>query len=190
MKEQKINQIVKTHLSSQGDIDTMQLAYQLYSALLTYNEQKALTIHLIGTKDNMKALKDICIHLAKELFGNKYPSYTQLEGDEDQQKFIEKIANKVYLDGTCPSHIFLIDADKLTLENRDTLEGAFDDTAPYILHSNKQVPTKSGIFVLISEISPVVKSAEKLEKQGLLRDEMSEKWSGRFYQRVRHVIGI
>jgi len=190
----KIHQIISATVTSELEkkINSeyiSSITAQFHTALSMHNCKKALTILILGT--SLEPLKHICKSIATELFAgyNITLFLTELEGNADPQLFKDTIVRKLETDEeTCPLQVFLIEADELSDANRDLLEGAFDDTVPQITNNQNIVATRNGIFLLMTTIPLSVSKAIPEKQQGILRSTMSDKWTGRFYQRIRHII--
>jgi hypothetical protein len=86
----------------------------------------------------------------------------------------------------CP--IFLINTADISRENLDMLEQAFDDSQPMIRNSkdinSDDINARQMVFFLLYENTDAINSKEKL------REKVSQQWTGRFFQRMRGVIGL
>jgi len=91
-------------------------------------------------------------------------------------------------DGSHMCPVFLVNMLDMSRSNLDMLEQAFDESQPIIRlldpSWNEDVSSQNFIFFLLFEDTEANVSKESL------RNKLSKKWTGRFFQRIRGIIGV
>jgi len=173
-----------------GHISSIDFAEQITNAFRTQPYNKALSLLAVGS--NLGDLKNSIVQFGNALCGNGNVVY--LEGNDSNIQFANNLmdyaknSKKKNSDNTFLCPIFLINTVNIRRENLDMLEQAFDDSQPMIRNSHDinsdDINSRQMVFFLLHESTEPNYSKEKL------RVKVSQTWTGRFFQRIRGVIGL
>jgi len=169
-----------------GYISSTDFAEQVTNSFRTKAPNKVLSLLAVGS--DASELKNSISQFGNALCGN----VAYLEGKDSNIKFVKDLMNYAKnsknSDNSYACPIFLINTADISRENLDMLEQAFDDSQPMIRNphdlASEDINPRQMVFFLLYETAEPNNSKEKL------REAISKKWTGRFFQRIRGVIGL
>jgi hypothetical protein len=181
-------QTFASHLTKgNGHISSADFAEQITNSFRTQSHNKALSLLVVGS--DLGDLKNSIVQFGNALCGN----VVYLEGKDSNFKFAKDLMDyaknsKMNHDNSFVCPIFLINTADIGRENLDMLEQAFDDSQPMIRNSqdinSDDINARQMVFFLLYQSTEPNSSKEKL------RQKVSQQWTGRFFQRIRGVIGL
>jgi len=181
-------QTFEKHLpKGNGHISSEDFAEQITNSFRIQSQNKALSLLVVGS--NLGDLKNSIIQFGNAVCGK----VAILEGKDSNSNFARELMNHAKKsqkssDNSFVCPIFLINTVDIGRENLDMLEQAFDDSQPIIRNSqdlnSEEINARQMVFFLLHESTDPNNSKEKL------REKISKKWTGRFFQRIRGIIGL
>lgn len=168
-----------------GHISSLEIAEQIANSFRTRSPKRALSLLIVGSQ--FEDLKNSIFRFGNELCGN----VAYLEGKDSSKNFAKDLmdhAKKTKSDHSFVCPIFLINTVGISRENLDMLEQAFDDSQPILRNAHdsnaEDISSHQMIFFLLYQETETNSSKEKL------REKITQNWTGRFFQRIRAVVGL